>query len=104
MAPLSAVERQIIPHLKQIRKEIGPDKLEIIAISSENTDLIKQFVKSNDINYTTTSVQYRLPAPFSYVESLPTTFYVNEQGKIELIVIGVVSAEAAKEILAVSEK
>lgn len=96
--------RAEIPHLKQIRKDIGPDKLEIIAISSENTDLIKRFVKANDINYTTTSVQYQLPAPFSYVESLPTTFYVNEQGNIELIVVGVVSAETAKAILAISEK
>lgn len=93
-----------VPHLKQIRKEIGPEKLEIIAISSESTSLIKRFAKSFETNYTMTSVRHQLPPPFSYVESIPTTFYVNEQGKIELIVVGVVSAEAAKEILAVSEK
>lgn len=89
-----------IPHLIKLRKEISPDKLEIIAISKENTDLIKQFVKSNSINYTTTSISSRLPAPFSYVESIPTAFYINEAGEIEIIVVGVVSAETAEDILA----
>ena len=92
-----------IPHLKKLREDISPDKLEIIAISNENTSLIKQFVESNDINYTTSGITSRPPAPFSYVESIPTSFYINEQGKVELIVVGVVSAETAKEILAVSE-
>lgn len=96
--------RAEIPHLKELRKEIGSDKLEIIAISSESTDLIKRFVKANDINYTTASVRHQVPAPFNYVESIPTTFYVNEQGNIELIVVGIVSAKTAKKILAVSEK
>ncbi len=93
-----------IPHLKKLRKDISPEKLEIIAVSKENTRLLKQFAKSNDLNYTITSVSSRLPAPFSYVESIPTSFYINEQGEIDLIAVGVVPEKAAKSIIAASGK
>ena len=92
-----------IPHLMELRESISEDDLEIIAISNEDVGLIKSFVANEGINYTVSSVRYEMPAPFSFVSSIPTTFYINEDGVIEVIATGVVSTEDAKAIMAVSE-
>jgi peroxiredoxin len=92
-----------IPELIHLRDSISEDDLEIIAITTEDAGMIKNFAAQKGINYTVTSVQYQLPSPFSFVSSIPTSFYINEDGKIEFIAVGVVSAEEVKAILALSD-
>ena len=89
-----------IPNLIELRKANSEDNLAIIAISNENPDLVKRFVAAKGINYTVASIQSGvLPSPFADVSSIPTTFFIDQNGKIKLATIGVVEPEATKAIL-----
>jgi peroxiredoxin len=89
-----------IPNLIELRKTNSEDSLAIIAISNENPDLVKRFVAAKGINYTVASIQSGvLPSPFADVSSIPTTFFIDKNGKIKLATIGVVEPEETRAIL-----
>jgi peroxiredoxin len=89
-----------IPNLIELRKANSEDNLAIIAISDENPDLVKRFVAAKGINYTVASIQSgALPSPFADISSIPTTFFIDQNGKIKLATIGVVSPEETRAIL-----
>ena len=89
-----------VPNLIELRKQIGEDKLAIIAISNENPGTVKAFVNDKGINYTVASVaNTALPSPFSDVTSIPTTFYIDRNGKIKLVTVGLVELDDTKAIL-----
>ena len=89
-----------IPHLIELRKMLGEDKLVVLAISNESPERLKQFAASKNINYAVASIDISLlPAPFIGVASIPTTFIVDRNGKIKLAVEGLVSLEEIKVIM-----
>ena len=89
-----------IPHLIELRNAIGEDELEILAISSEDSELVKNFTTAKMLNYTTVPIgDSVLPAPFSGVTSIPTSFYIDKNGDIKLATEGLVSFEEAKAII-----
>lgn len=89
-----------VPNLIELRKQISEDKLAIIAISNEDPGTVKAFVNDKGINYTVASVANNaLPSPFSDVTSIPTTFYIDRNGKIKLITVGLVELNDTKAIL-----
>lgn len=89
-----------IPHLIELRNAIGEDELEILAISNEDPELVKKFATDKKLNYTAVSVgESTLPAPFSGVTSIPTSFYIDKSGVIKLATEGLVSFEEAKAII-----
>jgi len=88
-----------IPHLIELRKMLAEDKLGILAISNEQTDHLKNFAESKNINYTIATLGGPLPEPFASVTSIPTTFFIDPEGKIKFAAVGVVSLEHAKAIL-----
>ena len=89
-----------VPNLIELRKQIGEDKLAIIAISNENPETVKAFVNAKGINYTVASVTNNaLPSPFSDVSSIPTAFYIDRNGKIKLATVGTVELDDIKAIL-----
>jgi len=88
-----------IPHLIKLRKMLAEDKLGILAISNEQTDHLKNFAESKNINYTIATLGGPLPEPFASVTSIPTTFFIDPEGKIKFAAVGVVSLEHAKAIL-----
>ncbi|MCK4913929.1 MAG: TlpA family protein disulfide reductase [Planctomycetes bacterium] len=89
-----------IPHLKKLRNTIRKDKLAILAISNEPTDLLERFAKKRRINYTVLSSNGNpLPAPFDRVTSIPTTFFIDSTGKIKLAASGMISLGELKAIL-----
>jgi len=91
---------QEIPHLIALRNIIGEDKLAILAISSENPALLKQFVAGNKINYTVLVNQRSyLPSPFRHVLGIPTSFFVDKEGKIKLATQGTLYLGDTKAIL-----
>jgi peroxiredoxin len=91
---------QEIPHLIALRNLIGEDKLAILAISNENPALLKRFVNRNKINYTVLANQRSyLPAPFRQVLGIPTSFFVNKEGKIKLATQGTLYLGDIKVIL-----
>lgn len=90
---------QEIPHLIELRKKHSEDDLIIIAISNEPSGELQQFVESKEINYNVVSLSSNLPEPFISVSSIPTTFFINENGIIKLAAIGLVSLEDSEAIL-----
>jgi peroxiredoxin len=89
-----------IPHLIELRKMLGEDKLMILAISNETAEHLEQFVAAKGINYAVVPLgSSALPGPFSNVTSIPTTFFIDRNGTIKLAAEGLVSLEEAKAIL-----
>jgi len=89
-----------IPHLIELRKMLAEDKLAILAISNEEPEHLKHFAESKGINYTVTSLgDSPLPEPFANVTSIPTTFFIDPDGKIKFAAAGVVSLAEAKVIM-----
>ena len=89
-----------IPHLIELRKQISENELGIIAISNEDPGTIKAFVNSKGINYSVVSITgTMLPNPFSNVSSIPTTFYIDRNGRIKLVAVGLVELDDTQAIL-----
>jgi peroxiredoxin len=89
-----------IPHLIELRKQIGEDELVIIAISNEDPETLKAFVNNKGINYSVvSSAGTMLPSPFADVTSIPTTFYIDRNGRIKLVAVGLVELDDTKAIL-----
>lgn len=92
--------RREIPHIIELRNEIGNDKLEIIGFSSENIDTVKNFVSKSEINYNiAVGSPQKLPEPFNRVAALPTIFFIDSEGKFKLAVEGGVSLEQMRGII-----
>ncbi|OHB80468.1 MAG: hypothetical protein A2Z25_03750 [Planctomycetes bacterium RBG_16_55_9] len=89
-----------IPHLIELRKTYAEDKLAILSISNESPEVLKDFAAERGLNYTVASLgRTVLPAPFSSVTSIPTTFFIGRDGTIKLAALGVVPLEQAKAII-----
>jgi peroxiredoxin len=89
-----------IPHLITLRNTISEDKLAILAISNEPAAKVKKFAADRKINYTVFSYNtLALPAPYSWVDGIPTTFFIDTKGKIKLAAVGAISASEIKAIL-----
>lgn len=89
-----------IPHLIELRKIFTEDNLEILAISNEEPERLKQFVEAKGINYTVAYLgDSPLPKPFADVTAIPTTFFIDPEGKIKFAALGEVSLADAKEII-----
>ena len=89
-----------IPHLIELRKEFKQDELAILAISNETAEQLKQFAADKGINYTVVSRGDEfLPKPFSDVRSIPTNFFIDKNGNVKLVALGLVSLEDSIAIL-----
>ncbi len=88
-----------VPHLKELRGAFDPDNLAILAVSNETPDILRAFVTEQSINYAVLSSTGTLPAPFGKAEFIPTTFFVDREGKIKVAGVGVIPATDAKAIL-----
>ena len=88
-----------VPHLKELRETLGQDKLAILAISREPEAIVKAFAEEQELNYTVLTSPGDLPAPFGEVQAIPSSFFVDAEGRIKLGVIGIVPTADAKAIL-----
>jgi peroxiredoxin len=88
-----------IPHLIELRNTVSKDDLAILAISNERPETVKRFVKQAKMNYTILLDPGRLPAPYSSVRAIPSSFFIESDGKIKLGSTGLVSLEEIKAIL-----
>jgi peroxiredoxin len=88
-----------VPHLKEVRGAFDQDNLAILAVSNETPDILKTFVTDQTINYTVLASTGSLPAPFGKAEFIPTTFFVDREGKFKLAGVGVVPVSDAKAII-----
>jgi len=93
-----------IPHLIELRNMLGEDKLAILSISNEEPEHLKHFAESKGINYTVTSLgDSPLPEPFANVTSIPTSFFIDPEGKIKFAAVGLVPLADAKGIMNIEQ-
>jgi peroxiredoxin len=85
-----------IPDLINLRKETSPDELAIIGISDEDREQLLNFAVEKNINYIIATAN-DLPAPYSYISAIPTTFFINRQGYIQDVTSGLTSPVELKE-------
>lgn len=95
-----------IPDLIELRKTIGKDKLAMLAISyittmpPNTTDIVKGFVKRQNINYTVLAVDRSdVSAPYNQINGIPSSFFIDPEGKIKLATLGMMSLDTIKAIL-----
>jgi thiol-disulfide isomerase/thioredoxin len=94
-----------IPDLIKLRKEIGEDKLAMLAISytdmRNTTGRIKAFVAANPvINYPVTATNPAdMPRPYNLINSIPCSFFIDPQGKIKLATEGMIPLPEMKAII-----
>ena len=94
-----------IPHLIELRNTISEDKLAILAISyigpMNSTETVKKLVAANPvINYTVISTDVKnVPRPYNLVATIPSSFFIDPQGKIKLATEGVMPQPQMKAII-----
>jgi peroxiredoxin len=88
-----------IPHLIELRKTASEDNLAMLAISNEKPELVKGFVAQAQMNYTVLTDPGTLPSPYNTVNAIPSSFFIDRQGKIKLGTSGLISLEEIKAIL-----
>ena len=85
-----------IPHFVQLYNETSRDELILVGISQEDAETLKPFAKKHGVNYPIASAQ-DLAAPYSDVQSIPTTFFIDRNGVIQSIAVGYHDLAAIKE-------
>lgn len=88
-----------IPHLKELRGAFSNNELAILAVSNEAPALLKSFVQEQGLNYTVLSNQGSLPAPFGDAKYIPTSFFVDAEGKFKVAGVGMMPVEDSKRIV-----
>ncbi len=88
-----------IPDLIELRETISEDKLAMLAISNEKPNLVKRFVAQANINYTVLLDKGTLPGPYNTINAIPSSFFIDTEGKIKLATSGLVSLSEIKAIL-----
>jgi len=91
--------RYEIPHLMQLRRTTSEDNLAILAISREDPKLVKYFAERQNLNYTVLHNTEGMPAPYNTVNSIPSSFFIDSQGKIKLATAGVLTLNDMQAIL-----
>ena len=76
-----------IPEFIRLQNETAREQLAIIGISQEDKETLKSFVKKKGVNYSIISAKH-LPEPFSGIQSIPTTFFIDRKGVIQSVVVG----------------
>jgi len=88
-----------IPHLIALRNIISKDKLAMLAISNEQPERVKTFVSERKLNYTVLLNPQNMPEPYSYVNAIPSSFFIDPNGRIKLATTGLLSLPEIKAIL-----
>jgi peroxiredoxin len=92
------------PHLVELRRTISEEKLAMLAISNEKTDVVEKFVAQRGINYTVLLDRGNMPEPFGFMRiystvGVPCSFFIDREGKIKLATAGLLSLNAISAIL-----
>ncbi|HNY78443.1 MAG: TlpA disulfide reductase family protein [Sedimentisphaerales bacterium] len=89
-----------IPHLKELRAAYADKDLAILSISNEPPALLKEYAQKENLSFTVLSGGgSSLPAPFGEVQFVPSTFFIDPQGRFKVAATGLVPAEDAKAIV-----
>ena len=76
-----------IPHFVRLYNETSRNDLVIIGISDEIEVTLRPFVGEKGMNYLIASAK-DLPMPYSEVDAIPTTFFIDRNGVIQSVLVG----------------
>jgi len=94
-----------IPHIIELRKTYGEDKLAILGVtfidSRNSLEKVKRFVAQNpEINYTIIPADYEnTPRPYTEIQGIPCSFFIDPEGKIKLVTEGMIPLSQMKAIV-----
>ena len=90
-----------VPDLIKLRENLSEDEFELIAISvSSNTEDVANFIKNKQVNYpVATNSTNKIKFPFSDVQYLPTTFFIDKDGNYKLAIQSIIHYEEMFEIV-----
>ena len=71
----------------------------MFAISNEHPTKVKTFAKAKKMNYTVLHDQGELPQPFDRIPSIPTSFFIDTEGKIKFATRGKLHLAEIKAII-----
>jgi len=71
----------------------------MLAISNENEQKVKSFAQANNMNYTVAATSDSIPAPFNSVKYIPTSFFIDQNGKFKFAAVGSLDLESIRNIL-----
>lgn len=79
-----------LPWFVDLQKQYAPQGLEVIGISEDEggKDQVAQFVKEMGVTYTVAIDDASVSEKYGDVEDLPTTFYIDRNGKIVEFAMG----------------
>ena len=88
-----------IPHLIALRNIFENDNLAMLAISNEHPSKVKTFAKTRKMNYTVLHDKGDLPEPFARIPTIPTSFFIDTEGKIKFATRGKLHLAEIKAII-----
>jgi peroxiredoxin len=98
--------RMTVPHLIELRRAVSGDNLAILAVYYITTypphtaEIIRHFAATQKLNYTVFAADPgTVGAPYNSIDSIPTIFFVDPEGKIKLVATGLVMLDEMKAIL-----
>lgn len=100
--------RMEIPHFIALHQQYKGQGLEVVGVSLDNdgVKVVKPFAEQNKINYTMLVDGHPVARLFGGVQSIPTTFVLDRQGRVAKVLVGYndksVFEELAKGLLAES--
>ncbi len=98
--------KMTVPHLIELRKTFTEDKLAIFALSyvssypPNTAEMIKEFAADKEINYPVFAIGSEGAGNlYDSVNSLPTVFFIDAEGKIKLVTSGLMPLDDFRAIL-----
>jgi len=90
--------RKAIPDLIELKNEYPSDKFEIIGISldTDTKDDVKPFVEQFKINYPIVYGEFNTARQYGNIQSIPTSFVLDKEGRIYSSYIGYVNKDIYK--------
>jgi peroxiredoxin len=84
-----------LPWFVDLQKQYGPQGLQIVGISEDDggKEKVAQFVKEMGVNYTIAVDDDSVSGKYGDVEDLPTTFYIDRNGKIVEYAMGLLDRD-----------
>lgn len=76
--------RMEIPHFIELYSQYRDKGFEMIGIAfgREGADAVRKFVQTNGVNYTNALANAEIMSQFGEINSIPTTFVIDQNGKI----------------------
>jgi peroxiredoxin len=93
-----------LPWFVDLQKQYGPQGLQVVGISEDEggKDKVAAFVKEMGVNYTIAVDDNSVSEKYGDVEDLPTTFYIDRDGKIVQFAMGLVDRSEIEEKMKVA--